>query len=124
MQELTFEQVESVSGGFVSTGTLGSDLISGPFIIDDFTAHNLHDDSTDAQGGTGGTTIVGSLIGGTNYVGSLILAGVSGTASALLGLVGLTASTAFSATQEGRDEMRVQNHPATRDLYNADGTKK
>lgn len=120
MKELTFRQVEEVSGGFAPLGDgSGSSTPLGNFFSTDSSGND------EAKGGTGGQTIAGAVIGGSNILGGLALMKVaSGPVGLAVTAVGYIASTAFSLTQEGRDEMRVQNHPATRHLYNADGSKK
>ncbi len=109
MQELTFEQVDVVSGGSK---------------IDDMAraraAREAAKELNDSNG-SNGSTVAGGLMGG-----SLAIGGVSAPnpfAKVITG-VGVLAAMGFGLSREGRDGMRVQNHPATRDLYNADGSLK
>ncbi|MEE2001215.1 hypothetical protein QWY20_07085 [Alkalimonas sp. MEB108] len=109
MQELKFEQVEDVSGGY----------LSGPFERH-FEQENPHQDTS----GIGGVTVASGTMGLSNFGGAAVVGRVLGTGPGLVvaGL-GQVVNFAFNLTQEGRDGMRVQNHPATRHLYDADGKR-
>lgn len=124
MQELTFEQVEVVSGGFQ-----GLTIPKG--IHEPMLHHYMADGGSSSGrggggggGGTGGITTAGAITGGSNLAAGATVAKALGAGPGLaVAVVGQIANAAFNSTQEGREGMRVQNHPATRHLYNADGTK-
>jgi len=120
MQELTFDQVEDVSGGFT---VIGSGIGISPWIIESQVLNSQ--DGGGRPQGTGGVTAVSTTIAASNFGGAAVVGKVLGTGPGLAAAaVGVAAGTAFNLTQEGRDGMRVQNHPATRHLYNADGSRK
>ncbi|MEN3158811.1 hypothetical protein ABC502_10555 [Alkalimonas sp. NCh-2] len=115
MQELTFDQVEEVSGG--------SRIKREPREPQYVQEHQRNDCGGDS-GGVGGATIASTGFGATNLAGSGVVAyALGGVPGMIVGGLGVLTNFAFGLTQEGRDGMRVQNHPATRHLYDCNGNR-
>ena len=114
MQELTFEQVGIVVGG---NGGESGESTDNSSVETDTIKVKQDAAGSGSYGSTVATGIISGSLGATAYK-------APNPAAKAIGVVAAFAGLGFSLAREGRDGMRVQNHPATRDLYNADGSMK